>query len=94
MSWLDSLSEAGGELIDAVSSAGGNWIQGTVQNDLDKKKASNPDEARPAQVEAQTHDGQPIQTPTGGMNTNTLLMIGGGVLLLLILILVLMKGGK
>ncbi|MDE1333600.1 hypothetical protein [Vibrio aestuarianus] len=93
MSWLDSLSEAGGELLDAVSSAGGSWINGTVQNDLAKKQASDPDEARKNQVQGQTADGQPIHTQSQGLNTNYLIM-GVGVLVLLLLVFMLAKGGK
>lgn len=93
MSWLDSLSEAGGELLDAVSSAGGSWINGTVQNDLAKKQASDPDEARKNQVQGQTADGQPINTQAKGLNTNYLIM-GVGVLVLLLLVFMLAKGGK
>ncbi|AQM20519.1 MULTISPECIES: hypothetical protein [Vibrio] len=93
MSWLDSLSEAGGELLDAASSAGGSWINGTVQNDLAKKQASDPDEARKSQVQGQTADGQPIHTQAQGLNTNYLI-VGVGVLVLLLLVFMLAKGGK
>ena len=93
MSWLDSLTEAGGELVDAVSGAGSTWLQGTVENDLAKKQASDPDEARKNQVEGQTADGQPITTQSSGMNT-TYLMVGVGVLVLLALVFLLAKGGK
>ncbi len=93
MSWLDSLTEAGGELVDAVSGAGSTWLQGTVENDIAKKKASDPDEARKSQVQGQTADGQPITTTTSGFNTSYL-MIGVGVLVLLVLVFFLAKGGK
>lgn len=93
MSWLDSLTEAGGELVDAVSNAGSTWLQGTVENNLAKDQASDPDVARKSQVEGQTADGQPINTASGGFNS-TYLMVGVGVLVLVVLVYLLAKGGK
>ncbi|KJR21422.1 hypothetical protein BOO91_16915 [Vibrio navarrensis] len=63
MSWLDKLSDAGGELLNAVTDASGNWLNGAVEQSLDKKPQSNPDEARKTEVQGQTADGQPLQTP-------------------------------
>ncbi|CAK4070781.1 MULTISPECIES: hypothetical protein [Vibrio] len=94
MSWLDAISEAGGELVDAVSDAGSTWIKGVAQNDIDNKQtASNPDEARPHQVEGQTADGRPLVSHQGGMNT-TYIVMGVGALIVLLLVVMLMKGGK
>ncbi|ELS8947703.1 hypothetical protein [Vibrio furnissii] len=92
MSWLDSLSEAGGELLGAVSEAGGKWINGTAENDVKKQQASNPDEARKEQVQGQTPDGRPItQAPAFQL---TPVMIGAGVSLLLVVLVIVLKGGK
>ncbi|MCF8779937.1 hypothetical protein LZU85_14115 [Vibrio sp. IRLE0018] len=60
MSWLDKLSDAGGELLNAATDAGGAWLNGTVERSLDKKSQSNPDEARKNEVQGQTASGQPL----------------------------------
>lgn len=94
MSWLDAISEAGGELVDAVSDAGSTWVKGVAENDIaNKQTASNPDTARPHQVEGQTADGRPLVSNQGGMNT-TYIVMGVGALVLLTLAMMLMKGKK
>ncbi|ENN9978994.1 hypothetical protein ACAS46_000596 [Vibrio vulnificus] len=60
MSWLDKLSDAGGELLNAVTEAGGTWINAAVELDVNKKQQSDPDEARKVEVQGQTANGQPL----------------------------------
>ena len=91
MSWLDSLSEAGGELLDSVTSAGGSWITGSVENDLSKQQASDPDEARKSQVEGQTADGQPLAVPSQGLFSNPMLLMGAAMVFGLVVVLLVMK---
>jgi hypothetical protein len=95
MSWLDAISEAGGELVDAVSDAGSTWIKGVAEADItNKQTASNPDEARPHQVEGQTADGRPLANHQGGGLNTTYVLMGVGVLVVLLLAMMLMKGKK
>lgn len=93
MSWLDALSDAGGELLGAVSQAGGSWINGMAENDLKKQQASNPDEARKEQVQGQTADGRPL-TPAAPTFNITPVMMWAGIGLLLVVLLIIFKGGK
>ncbi|TQQ69570.1 hypothetical protein [Vibrio cholerae] len=59
LSWLEQLTDNGGELLNAVTGAGSTWLNGLAEFDITKKK-SDLDAARQNQVEGQTADGQPL----------------------------------
>ncbi|EEW09189.1 hypothetical protein [Vibrio mimicus] len=59
LSWLEQLTDSGGELLNAVTGAGSSWLNGWVEHDISKKQ-SDLDAARQNQVEGQTADGQPL----------------------------------
>ncbi|ELJ8507873.1 MULTISPECIES: hypothetical protein [Vibrio] len=58
-SWLEQLTDSGGELLNAVTGAGSTWLNGLAEFDITKKK-SDLDAERQNQVEGQTADGQPL----------------------------------